>query len=110
MGIINIQALEDFVEEASTVGIPPLDLVAKLEGVYYHDEAAFCTKEIFGKPIIYCVDPDEYESQDVSKSNKAIRVEGGLLYADEFGEYYLSGVNFLQLLVNPYLLNNRTPT
>lgn len=53
--------------------------------------------------------PDRYLKHEVSQGPKALEISGGVLYADESGEYYLEGADFKQLLKNPQIIKTGVP-
>lgn len=57
----------------------------------------------------YVDGPDRYVKHDVSQGAKALEISGGVLYADESGEYYIEGADFKQLLKNPQIIYTGVP-
>lgn len=66
-----------------------------------HDLLAGCT--------LYFDGPNRYLEHDLARGPKALEISGGVLFADESGEYYIEGACFEQLLTNPQILNTRVP-
>lgn len=57
----------------------------------------------------YLSGSDRYLKHDVSQGPKALEISGGVLYADESGEYYLEGADFEQLMKNPQIIKTGVP-
>ena len=71
--------------------------------------SVYISNENLDDVVIYLDGPDGYLKHDVSLCPKAMEISGGVLYADESGEYYLEGVDSEQLLKNPQLLYTGVP-